>query len=132
MEHSNWFVFHECIWFISTCAPNILLNSLKSQWCARKSLGRYPVCYFFLRLLLWSLRHVKWNYTLDEAGGRKLRFWLKHRTSSLCYVILELLHNLLKIFSRWHYWLFVSFFTHMNYKYLYVVENMDSQKVCWL
>jgi len=50
----------------------------------------------FLRWLLWSLRNTKLNYIIDETGGRKLRFYLKHRTSLLCYVILELLHNLLK------------------------------------
>lgn len=86
----------------------------------------------FLRWLLWSLRHVKWKYTLDEAGGRKLQFWLKHRTSLLCYVILKLLHNLLKIFSRWHCWLLVSFlltWTTNTFKWL---KNMDSQKVCRL
>lgn len=50
----------------------------------------------FLRWFLSSLRNTKLNYILDEAGGRKLQFCLEHRTSLLCYVILELLHNLLK------------------------------------
>jgi len=50
----------------------------------------------FLKWFLWSLRNTKLNYIVDEAGGRKLQFCLKHRTSLLCYVILELLHNLLK------------------------------------
>lgn len=72
-----------------------LISSSKAQYCAGQSLYRYPVCYIF-QMVLWSLRSTKLNYILDEAGGRKLQFYLKHRTSLLCYVILELLHNLLK------------------------------------
>ena len=77
---------HPIFFLISFSRPSTVLGSLCTGI-------QYVI---FLRWFLWSLRNTKLNFIIDEAGGRKLQFCSKHRTSLLCYVILELLHNLLK------------------------------------